>query len=42
MENEKTLLELIDGLKAELNFLPPDDNIREGFLTVLKFVIVAL
>jgi|GEM_PF-5966310 len=42
MENEKTLLELIDGLKAEMDFLPPDDNIREGFLNVLKFLILAI
>lgn len=41
MENEKTILELISGLKDELDFLPEDDTIREGFLTFMKFIVLA-
>lgn len=41
MDKEKTLLEQIDSLKDELDFLPEDDKVREGFLTFLKFMILA-
>ncbi|ARE88923.1 hypothetical protein [Clostridium formicaceticum] len=40
MEKEKTLLELIEGLKDEFDFLPPDENIRKDFLTFIKFIIL--
>lgn len=42
MENEKTILELFDKLqKEELDFLPQDENIRKGFITFLKFMLLA-
>ncbi|WP_281350060.1 hypothetical protein [Alkalibaculum sporogenes] len=42
MENDKTILELFDKLQQEeLDFLPPDENVRKGFITFLKFMVLA-
>lgn len=38
---DKTILQLIDSLKDELDFLPPDDEIRENYLTFIRFMILA-
>jgi hypothetical protein len=42
MENNKTILELLDQLeKEELDFLP-DENAKKGFIEFLKFLILAI
>ncbi|WP_337987956.1 hypothetical protein [Dehalobacter sp. DCM] len=40
MSNELTILELFQELKKELDFLPDDDNLREGFLQGLTFIMI--
>ncbi|MEL7563289.1 MAG: hypothetical protein AAGU27_00115 [Dehalobacterium sp.] len=39
MTTEKTIEELFAEVKQELDFLPEDDAVREGFLKVLKFIM---
>ncbi|MFA0816729.1 MAG: hypothetical protein ACC608_13225 [Anaerofustis sp.] len=42
MEQKKTVLEVMDEIKQkELDFLPPDDMVREGFLFFVKFMMLA-
>lgn len=40
MSEEKTIEELFKELKNELDFLPEDDNLREGFLMGLTFIMI--
>lgn len=42
MENDKTILELLDKLeKEELDFLP-DENAKKAFMDFIRFIIVAI
>ncbi|MFZ7120028.1 MAG: hypothetical protein ACOWWH_03635 [Eubacteriaceae bacterium] len=42
MEDNKTLLEVFEEIKEnELDFLPNDENVREGFMTFIKFISLA-
>ncbi|WP_281350146.1 hypothetical protein [Alkalibaculum sporogenes] len=39
---DKTVLEILDELKeTELQFLP-NDEAREGFMTIVKFMLLAI
>lgn len=40
MSEEKTIEELFQEVKEELDFLPEDDKIREGFLMGLTFIMI--
>lgn len=40
MSNELSIEELFAELKQELDFLPEDDAVREGFLQVLRFLMI--
>ncbi len=40
MDNEKTIRELFDEVKQELDFLPTDDTVRENFLTTLRYTLI--
>lgn len=40
MAHEPTIEELFREIKAELDFLPDDDNVREGFLMGLTFIMM--
>lgn len=39
MAEEKNFQELLDELKKDLDFLPPDDHVKDGFLNVFSFFL---
>lgn len=39
MSEEKNFQELLDELKKELDFLPPIDQVREGFLNAFTLFL---
>lgn len=42
MEDNRTITDLLEKLQAEeLDFLPPDENVRNGFMTFIKFIMLA-
>lgn len=42
MEENKTLLEVFEEIKEnELDFLPDDESVREGFMTLMKFMVLS-
>jgi hypothetical protein len=43
MEKDVTILDLLDKLeKEELDdFLPPDENVRKGFMAFIKFLMLS-
>lgn len=42
MEMNKTTTEVFEEIKEkELDFLPEDDEIRENFMTLLKFLMLS-
>ncbi|MFZ7131134.1 MAG: hypothetical protein ACOWWR_02130 [Eubacteriales bacterium] len=40
MSKEKTIEEIMDEVKNELDFLPPDLGVREGFMAGLTFIMI--
>lgn len=43
MDKNTTILELLDKLeKEELEFLPPVEEARKGFMTLIKFLIISI
>lgn len=42
MENKETITDLLEKIQAEeLDFLPPDENVKKGFMTFIKFIMFA-
>lgn len=43
MDNDMTILELLDKLeREELEFLPPVEEARKGFMTIIKFLVLSI
>ena len=40
MDQDKTIADLMVEVKNELDFLPPDDAVREGFMAGLTFMMI--
>ncbi|WP_257785948.1 hypothetical protein [Geosporobacter ferrireducens] len=40
MTKELSMEELFEEIKEELNFLPDDNNVKEGFLNGLTFIMM--
>jgi hypothetical protein len=40
MPEEKTIEEIMEEVKNELDFLPPDENVRNGFMAGLTFMMI--
>lgn len=42
MDENTTILDLLNKYEEEeLDFLPPDENVRKGFMNFMKFLILA-
>jgi hypothetical protein len=43
MDENTTILDLIKKMEEEeLDFLPEDEDVREGFMAFMKFIILAV